>query len=64
MTPVIRIVAITTALIIIIIIITTIIIIINVDSINFVSTIGKKLTEVSGDSLETSYLFQKLSVAI
>jgi len=36
----------------------------NVDSINFVSTIGKKLTEVSGDTLETSYLFQRLSVAI
>jgi len=37
----------------------------NVDSINFVSIIGKKLTEViSGDPLETSYLFQRLSVAI
>jgi len=36
----------------------------NDDSINFVSTIGKKLTEVSGDPLETSYLFQKLSVTI
>jgi len=38
----------------------------NVDSItiNFVSTIGKKLTEGSGDPLETSYLFQRLSVAI
>jgi len=28
----------------------------DVDSINFVSTIGKKLTEVSGDPLVTSYL--------
>jgi len=28
------------------------------------STTGKKLTEVSGDQLETSYLFQRLSVAI
>jgi len=36
----------------------------NVDSINFVSTTGKKLTEVSGDPLEMSYLFQRLSVAI
>jgi len=36
----------------------------NVDSINFVSTIGKKLTEVSGDPLETIYLFQRISVAI
>jgi len=36
----------------------------NVDSINFVSTIGKKLIELSGDPLETSYLFQRLSVAI
>jgi len=36
----------------------------NVDSINFVSTVGKKLAEVSGDPLETSYLFQRLSVAI
>jgi len=36
----------------------------NVDSNNFVNTIGKKLTEVSGDPLETSYLFQRLSVAI
>jgi len=26
--------------------------------------IGKKLTEVSGDQLETSYLFKRLSVAI
>jgi len=31
----------------------------NVDSINFVSTICKKLTEVSGDQLETSYLFKR-----
>jgi len=37
----------------------------NVDSINFVSTLGKKLTELSGEpALETSYLFQRLSVAI
>jgi len=36
----------------------------NVDSINFVSTIDKKLTVVSGDPLETSYLFQRISVAI
>jgi len=34
----------------------------NVDSINFVSTTGKKLTEVSGDPLEMSYLFQRLSL--
>jgi len=34
----------------------------NVDSIIFISAIGKKLTEVSGDSLETSYLFQRPSV--
>jgi len=36
----------------------------NGGSINFVSTIGKKLTEVSGDPLETSYLFQRQSVSI
>jgi len=38
----------------------------NVDSrpINFVSTIGKKLTDMSGDPLETSNLFRRLYVAI
>ena len=35
----------------------------NFDSINFVRNIGKKLTEVTGDPLESSYLFQRLSVA-
>jgi len=36
----------------------------NVDSINFIYNIGKRLTEVTGDPLETSYLFQRLSIAI
>jgi len=36
----------------------------NCDSLNFINNIGKKLTEVTGDPLETSYLFQRLSVAI
>ena len=36
----------------------------NAENINFVGDIGKTLTEVSGDPLETSYLFQRLSVAI
>jgi hypothetical protein len=36
----------------------------NCESLNFISNIGKKLTEVTGDPLETSYLFQRLSVAI
>jgi len=36
----------------------------NVDTINFVSTICKKLNEVCGDPLETNYLFQRLYVAI
>ena len=36
----------------------------NYESLNFISNIGKKLTEVTGDPLETNYLFQRLSVAI
>ena len=36
----------------------------NCESLNFISHIGKKLTEVTGDPLETNYLFQRLSVAI
>ena len=36
----------------------------NAESFNFVGSIGKKLTKVSSDPLETSYLFQRLSVAI
>ena len=36
----------------------------NNDSLNFVRSIGKKLTDVTGDPLETNYLFQRLSVAI
>ena len=36
----------------------------NCDSLNFISNIGKKLTEVTGDPLETSYLFHRLYVAI
>jgi len=31
---------------------------------NCVCNIGKKLTEVTGDPMETSYLFQRLSFAI
>ena len=36
----------------------------NCESLNFVNNIGRKLTAVTGDPLETSYLFQRLSVAI
>jgi hypothetical protein len=34
----------------------------NADSITFIYNIGKKLTEVSADPLETSYLFQRLFI--
>ena len=36
----------------------------NCESLNFVNYIGRKLTAVTDDPFETSYLFQRLSVAI
>ena len=36
----------------------------NYESLNFVNNMGRELTAVTGDPLETSYLFQRLSVAI
>ena len=36
----------------------------NKSSMNFISELGKKISEVTTEKLETSYLFQRLSIAI
>ena len=36
----------------------------NCEGLNFIKTLGQKLTEVTGDTMETSFLFQRLSVAV
>ena len=36
----------------------------NASAVNFLSEVGSRLTSLSGDSRETSFLFQRLSVLI
>jgi len=36
----------------------------NASAVNFLSEVGRRLTSLSGDSRETSFLFQRLSMLI
>ena len=36
----------------------------NVSALNFLSEVGRRLSSVSGDSRETSFLFQRLSILV
>ena len=36
----------------------------NASALNFLSEVGRRLSSVSGDSRETSFLFQRLSIIV